>query len=164
MFLRSCSHSQHVKYFGLLSDPSPETTTLQVCSDHCSRLFIKVQVTGGWTGQVGQTERSLFSVVNIKVWTDCWWYFPKPNWIGGGYNVKHTSYSNLHTEHPFSTLCADEDMTESLCCKHNSDNELCDFRHRRVCSWSSCSAGCRLSPARIQLLVNPIDAQLDLHD
>lgn len=116
-----------------------------------------------WLDWSGGSNRT-FTVVNIKVWTDCWWYFPKPNWIGGGYNVKHTSYSNLHTEHPFSTLCADEDMTESLCCKHNSDNELCDFRHRRVCSWSSCSAGCRLSPARIQLLVNPIDAQLDLHD
>lgn len=39
----------------------------------------KVHVRGGRSGQVGQTELSQLSVVNIKVWTDCWWYFPKPN-------------------------------------------------------------------------------------
>lgn len=31
----------------------------------------KVHVRGGRSGQVGQTELSQLSVVNLKVWTDC---------------------------------------------------------------------------------------------
>lgn len=101
----------------------------------------KVQVRGGWSGQVGQTELSQLSVVN---------------------RTKKAKTSLL-------LFCADEDLIEpSFCCTTVTAQWEWRWAQGVYLTSEFSTSPCHeasVCPAWIWLVpVDPIDAQLDLHD